>query len=389
MKKVLILGSTGSIGVQALQVIRNLKDNFRVVGLSAHRNIEKLMEQVQSFSPDIFFISDPQSHDTLSSQFNFSSVSRLYPKEKTLSDLVNTLDWDILISSVSGRCGLSVLFASLKKGKRVGLVNKEAIVMAGHLLHTEAKKYGTTLIPIDSEHSAIFQCLQGHSIHDVSKIILTASGGSFYHKNDKTQDLKHVDIADVLNHPTWTMGDKITVDSATLMNKGLEVIEACYLFDIPLEKIQIVIHPQSIMHSAVEFIDRSILAQLSSPDMSLSIQYALTYPERKLSTVQPIDWFQLKKLEFFKPDFKRFPALQLALDAMETGGSMPIVLSVANELSVHAFLNSKICFVSIVQIVQKILEKHVPIYHLDFERILEVEEWTIQYFKEVIHSIKE
>ncbi len=358
MKKVVILGSTGSIGTQALDVARHLKKGLKIVGLSAFSNISRLKSQIREFRPEIASVWLEKDCIELKSWCRKNNL-----KTKVVFGIGGLIkaakhhSSNFVLSAVVGSIGIEPLLEAIKSKKQIALANKEALVVAGKLIMDAAKKYGVAIIPVDSEHSAVFQCLKNEKNKFISKIILTASGGPFYKKN-KTKHSK-VTVAEALSHPTWKMGKKITIDSATLMNKGLEAIEASHLFSVPLKNIEIVIHPQSIVHSLVQFVDGSVLAQLSNPDMRLPIQYALTFPERIKSGVQELSLTRIKKLEFDVPDFKRFPSLELALKAGKTGGTMPAAMNAANEVAVENFLKKEIAFSQIPEVVKKVMDKHL------------------------------
>lgn len=369
MKNVVILGSTGSIGVNALNVMRKLGSGYRVLGLTAHQNVTLLEEQIREFKPQAVALLNPD----VARRMNGSSRGvQVYTGIEGLSRVASLPEAHVVLTSVVGGIGLRPLLEAIRAKKDVAVANKEPLIMAGDLIMREAARYGVKVLPVDSEPSAMFQCLQGHHA-PIRKLILTASGGPFYKYKGS---LKEITPAQALKHPTWKMGRKITVDSATLMNKGLESIEAHHLFQVPMEKISIVIHPQSIVHSAVEFEDGCILAQLSHPDMRLPIQYALTYPERSLSDVKPLSLAEVGRLDFAEPDFKRFPCLELARAAGKTGGTMPAVLSAANEVAVEAFLDKKIRFTDIPKIIDRTMSKHKALPEPDFEAILEVDRWA-------------
>ncbi|MBI4396083.1 MAG: 1-deoxy-D-xylulose-5-phosphate reductoisomerase [Elusimicrobia bacterium] len=396
MKKIAILGSTGSIGVNALDVIENLP-MCRVWGLSAQRNVELLKAQVRRFQPKVVVVSDGAAAD----QLRRWTGSR-FPKTKIwtgaagLERLAGQKDVDLLLSSVVGAVGLLPLLAALKAGKKVALANKEALIIAGDLLMATARKYGAKILPVDSEHSAIFQCLTPlgacqacrtglTSALKIKRIILTASGGAFYRRKGS---LDRVSVAEALAHPTWKMGQKITIDCATLTNKGLEAIEAHHLFGVPMENIQIVIHPQSIVHSLVEFEDGAMLAQLSHPDMRLPIQYALTYPERLPSSVRPLELEEIQKLEFYRPDFRRFPSLKLALKAGGLGGTWPAVFNGANEIAVRLFLQEKISFLGVSRLVAQVMKAYSNKAHrqngaIGLDGILAADRWARQMAEEL------
>jgi 1-deoxy-D-xylulose-5-phosphate reductoisomerase len=355
-RRLVILGSTGSIGVNALDVLRRLphwRKSHRVWGLSGHRNLELLKSQIAEFRPARVAVADASAAQeiktwarrrrlTLEVEHGLSALVRLAEAPEA--------DW--VLSAVVGAVGLEPLFAALSRGKTVALANKEALIVAGELLTSTARRRGGTLIPVDSEHSALFQCLAGATPKDVKRLVLTASGGAFYRRADT---LDGVSVAEALAHPTWKMGRKITVDSATLTNKGLEAIEAHHLFGVPLKDVHIVIHPQSIVHSLVEFVDGAQLAQLSHPDMRLPIQYALTYPRRMKTSLRPLRLEEVGRLDFAPPDFSRFPCLGLALEAGEKGGLHPAVFNGANEEAVRAFLEEKISFTGIARVLAGVM----------------------------------
>lgn len=371
MKRIAILGSTGSIGESALKVVSSFDGDFKVVGLTTQTNLRSLEKQVKEFKPEVIGIVDGPSFEDYRRSHSRNGL-KIFGGVEAL-EKVASADVNLVLSGVVGAVGLKALLSALKLGRDVALANKESLIMAGGLVTETAKKYGARLLPVDSEHSAMFQCIQGQAGNPIHKIILTASGGPFYrHKGD----LSKVTVEKALAHPNWVMGKKITIDSATLMNKGLEAIEAHYLFDVPFEKIQIVIHRQSIIHSAVEFGDGSILAQMSHPDMCLPIQYALTYPERKPCPVKRLDFSEMKRLDFARPDFRKFPCLELALSAGRAGGTAPCVLSAANEVAVYAFLGRRIKFTDIPRIVEKTLSKHKIIKSPALEDLLEADLWA-------------
>ncbi len=356
MKKIIILGSTGSIGRNALKVVRKL--GWSAFGIAAKDDRDGFSAQVRAFRPKYAAVFDHQAHAELKGTLP-RGTKLLAPGLEGLTELASLKDSDVVLNAISGSVGFAPLVASIRASKHIALANKEPMVMAGETLMKEAARWNARIIPVDSEPSAIFQCLAGVSGPDygpaVSRIFLTASGGAFYrHKGS----LKNVTPAAALKHPTWSMGPKITVDCATLMNKGLEIIEIKNFFSLPVSKIQVLIHPQSVMHSAVEFRDGSVLAQLSGPDMKLPIQYALTWPERVQSLVRPLDLFKLGSLEFFQPDFRRFPCLRLAYEAGRLGGSYPAVLNAANEVGVERFISGGALFTDIPAIVEETLALH-------------------------------
>ena len=358
MKKIVILGSTGSIGKNALSAVKKLGAGYRVLGLAANSSLEELAAQARAFRPRYVSVFDYEASRRAKSLLP-RGVKLLSPGVEGLSEMASLKEADVVLTAVTGAVGFAPLVAAIKASKHIALANKEPMVMAGPALVAEAARWRATLIPVDSEPSAIFQCLSGVKGGDynaaVSRIFLTASGGPFYARR---KGLSSVTVREALNHPRWSMGPKITVDSATLMNKGLETIEIMNLFSVPLEKIQVLIHPQSVIHSGVEFTDGSVLAQLSLPDMRLPIQYALTWPQRRRSPVQPLDFFKLARLDFSRPDFKKFPCLELARLAAKKGGGYPAALNAANEAAVEKFLKGGIRFTDIAEIVEKVLALH-------------------------------
>lgn len=375
MKRIAILGSTGSIGRNTLEVISHFPSEFKVAYLSAHKNLELLQEQVARFQPKGIVITDKCSASVLKRIFD--SHVEILNGEDGLCEIVSRNDVDIVVSSLVGFAGLSSTIKAIEHGKTVALANKETLVVAGEIITSLAKKYNATIIPVDSEHSAIFQCLVGENVESVSKIILTASGGPFFRL--RKDELENVSLAEALQHPNWNMGKKITIDSATMMNKGLEVIEAHWLFNLPSEKIDVVIHPQSIIHSLVEFIDGSVKAQLGIPDMKLPIQYALNYPERKQFVFPRTNFAQLRELTFYEPDFEKNECLQLAFDALELGGTATTVLNAANEIAVQLFLEEKIHFVEIPELIRTALQTHTPMQHPTLEQIFRTDKETRTY----------
>jgi len=381
-KKVVVLGSTGSIGKNSLDVIRRNPDAFRVLGLAANCNVDLMTSQIRAFSPNVVAMGDTPSALRLQ-----KIVSRMPKKPMVwnhahgLEKLAGLKGSDFVLSGLVGSKGLLPLVAALKAGKTIGLANKEALVMAGEIIMNLSKKHKAPVIPVDSEHSAIWQCLEGQNHGDIEKIILTASGGPFYRREN---DLDTITVDQALNHPTWKMGQKITIDSATLMNKGLEAIEAHYLFNIPMDKISILIHPQSIVHSMVEFKDGAVLAQLSNPDMRLPIQYALTYPQRCGTPIKRLSLEEIERLEFAKPDFRRFPCLKLALDAGRRGGTAPVVLSASNEEAVKAFIHNRVSFMTIPKIVEGVLKKHKFMRKPTLTQICQCDLWAKEEAKKMI-----
>ncbi len=365
MKKITILGSTGSIGTQALEVIDKLQ-NFEVLALSAGKNIKLLLEQIKKYEPKCVCIQDMKDKDKVKSEFpNIKVLSG----EEGLIELCSNKENDIILASTSGKIGLRPTLKAIECGIDIALANKETLVMAGDIVMKEVKKHNVKLLPVDSEHSAIFQCAQDFS--KVEKIIITASGGPFLHKT--IEEMNKSTAADALKHPRWSMGKKITIDSATLMNKGLEVIEAHHLFNMPYDKIDVIIHPQSIIHSAVEFKDGSTIAQLGNPSMHIPIQYALTYPNREYGIESHSFNFLDCNLTFEKPDYNKFRCLKLALEAGKIGGSMPCVLSCANDIAVNKFLLGEISISDISNIVEEAMNKHQVITNPTIDDLIEID----------------
>lgn len=369
VQRIAVLGSTGSIGVQALKVAKDL--GIKVVAMSAHSNIELLEKQIIEHKPKLVSVKNA----TLAMELE-KKVSNKYPVEifyglEGLKNVAQISESQMLLTSVVGSVGLIPTICAIKKGKDIALANKETLVTAGKIVMEEARKNNVKILPVDSEHSAIFQCLEGNYRKDLSKIILTASGGPF--RGKQIFDLKDVSLEDALKHPNWSMGAKITIDSATMMNKGLEVIEARWLFDIEPEKIQVVVHPQSIIHSMVEYVDSSIIAQLGTPDMKMPIQYAFTYPKREANSYEKLDIVKQGTLVFENPDLETFRCLKLSFDALKEGGTMPVVLNAANEIAVGKFLEKRIKFLDIPNIIQESLHKHQNEKNPSIEDILEID----------------
>ena len=373
MKKVSILGSTGSIGTQTLEVISGFPEKFEVIALGAGTNTSLLGTQVKEFRPRFAVVKDERHAEKLRDEIGTGTTEIIYGDEG-YNQIASMPEADIVVSSMVGSAGLKPTFAAIEAGKTVGLANKESLVVAGEVLTGAAKKSGARILPIDSEHSAIFQALNGSPRDEVRKLIITASGGPF--RNTPADELNNVTVESALNHPTWKMGNKITIDSSTLVNKGFEVIEARWLFDIDVESISVWIHPQSIVHSMVEFIDGSMISQLSIPDMKIPIAYALSYPERlpldKAEAV-PVDY---SLLSFEEVDFGKFRGLALAFHAIKEGGTMPAVLNAANEIAVNEFLNKKINYTDIVKIVEKVMEVHKRKDIFSIEDSLSADEWA-------------
>lgn len=364
----MILGSTGSIGTQALDVLRLYPEQFEIEGLAVHQNIDLLIDQIYEYSPAKVVVADEKK--ALELKNRVGSKIQVSSGEDALVELAASEDVDIVLVALVGIAGLKPTIAALKAGKTVALATKEVLVAGGEIITKLASESGTTIIPVDSEHSAIFQCLQGCSNVDkeVNKIYLTASGGPF--RGYKRDELKRVTVEDALKHPNWKMGPKVTIDSATLMNKGLEVIEAKWLFNLSVDQIDVVVHPQSIIHSMVEFVDGAILAQMGSPDMRIPILYAFTYPERYLTNVERLNLIEMGNLSFEQPDIENFPCLSLAYKAIRIGGTMPAVLNAANEVAVDMFLKGNISFLEIPIIIEKAMKSHQVVKDPEVEDIL-------------------
>ena len=376
MKKISILGSTGSIGINALNVIDNLAEQFDVVALSANKNGKRLVKQAKKYHPDSVAIIDTNEATYVESALKNLNISILKGREGLL-ELSSRNDLDIMMNGLVGSSGMEPTLNAIQAGVDVALSNKESLVMAGDIIRVEKEKSGAQLFPIDSEHSAIWQCLSGESIDDINRIILTGSGGPFRTRNVDT--FKKIKPEDALKHPNWDMGKKITIDSATMMNKGLEVIEALWLFELNPEKIDIVVHPQSIIHSMVEFKDKSIKAQLGIPDMKIPIQYAMTYPRHATAHWEPVELVKIVSLTFEEPDLNRFPCISLAYEAIRQKGSTAAVLNVANEQAVYRFLKHEIGFVEISEIIEKTCERHEWIEHPELNDLFQLEEWATHF----------
>lgn len=371
-KNIVILGSTGSIGQNSLEVIKNFPDRFRATYLTTNRNIDLLQQQIDQFHPKGVVVLDERSASALRQRVDRSI--EVLSGERDLEQVVTRDDVDVVISSLVGFAGLKPTISAIQHRKRIALANKEALVAAGGLITSLVREYGVDLIPIDSEHSAILQCLVGEDRSRLAKLILTASGGPFL--NIPAESFSGLTVEEALSHPNWKMGNKITIDSATLMNKGLEVVEAHWLFGLAADRIHVVIHPQSIVHSMVEFIDGSVKAQLGLPDMKLPIQYALSYPERWPMNSARIDFPALQSMTFFEPDRNKFPCLRLAYDALSLGGTATVVLNAANEVAVKAFLDRKISFEKIPVVIERALTLHKTRPDPDLEDIIEVDRQT-------------
>lgn len=371
MKTIAVLGSTGSIGTQTMDIVRANPEKLSVTAVAAGSNIKMLEEQIREFSPRVAVVFDETKAAELKENVKDTNVRVLGGMDGMIEAAV--LDGvDIVVTSMVGMIGIRPTIAAIKAGKDIALANKETLVCAGHLITGLAKENGISILPVDSEHSAIFQSMNGENRKRVERILLTASGGPF---RGRTKDeLKGMTVEDALKHPNWSMGRKITVDSATLVNKGLEVMEAKWLFDVPLEKIQVIVHPQSIIHSMVEYEDGAIMAELGMPDMKLPIQYALFYPDRRYLDTKRVDFFALKQMTFEEPDMETFRGLKLAMKAAKTGGTMPTVFNAANERAVAMFLDRKIGFLDIYDIIEECMEAHRPVAEPDVMQILSAEQ---------------
>ena len=379
MKRLTIIGSTGSIGQNTLRVVEHLSHRFQIFALAANSAARQLAEQAAEFHPAVVAIGDAGRVDEFRQRCRELKVSipEIVTGESGLRKITSAADVDIVVSAAVGAAGIQPTYTAVASGKTVALANKEAMVIAGELLRKTAASTGARIIPVDSEHSALDQCLRSGQRAEVRRLILTASGGPF---RDTPHDrFSSITPEEALKHPTWKMGKRITVDSATLMNKGLEVIEARWLFDIPAEKIDIMVHPQSLMHSMVEFVDGSVVGQLGTADMRQPIQYALTYPERLSSPVPPLDWNLVSRLDFMQPDRRKFPCISLAYRAIEAGGTAPAVLNAADEIAVEAFLNRKISFSDIPKLIAGTLEAHKPNKADRLETIIEADTWARKY----------
>lgn len=381
LKKISLLGATGSIGIQTLDVIASYPDKFSLAAMSVGTNIESAREIIRKFSPELVSVKNMEDYIVLKNELG-SKISFVYGDEG-LIEVATYHSSSVLVNAVVGSVGLLPTLKAIEAGKDIAIANKETLVTAGHLVMEAAKKYGVALLPVDSEHSAIFQCLQGENPEFIEKIILTASGGSF--RNRTRAQLEGVTVEEALNHPNWSMGAKITIDSATMMNKGLEVIEAHWLFNMPYEKIDVLLHKESIIHSMIEFQDTSVIAQLGTPDMKVPIQYALTYPDRlPMPISERLKLWELGALHFNKMDFDRYKCLHFAFEAGKMGGTMPTVLNAANEEAVEAFLMGKIEFLAIEELIEKALEQHAVIQNPSLEAIRGIDEETRAFVKSIL-----
>ncbi len=374
MKNVVLLGSTGSIGTSTIKVAEDLPDRIRLLGLAAGSNVELLAKQTLKHRPEAISITDPQKAREL--QEAFGTSTEVFFGNEGLLKLATLPAADIVLIAIVGTAGLQPALAAIRAGKDIAVASKEILVMAGEIVMSEARKHGVRVLAVDSEHSAIFQCLEDKPSASVRNLWLTASGGPF--RTTPKEEFAGITVEHALKHPSWVMGRKITIDSATLFNKGLEMIEARWLFDIEMARVKVVVHPQSVVHSMVEFVDGSMIAQLSTPDMCLPIQYALTYPDRVGSERVQTNLAKLGSLTFEEPDTERFPSLNLARRAGELGGTLPAVLNAANEVAVEAFVNRKINFLQITQLVSRVMERHELVVHPTLDQILAADAWARQ-----------
>lgn len=384
MQHIAILGSTGSIGTQALEVIAANQDKFCVKALAAYHNDKLLEEQIEYFKPEIAVLVDREAADRLIRRYSGSTL--ILTGEEGLLAAATHSDVHTVLTSLVGFAGLTPTIAAIEAGKNIALANKETLVAAGELVTELAKKKGVKILPVDSEHSAIFQCLQGENRENIHRILLTASGGPF--RGLKTEALQKVTVEDCLRHPTWSMGRKITVDSSTLANKGLEVIEARWLFDVDYSQIEVVVHPQSIIHSMVEFNDGSIIAQMGKADMRVPIQYAFTYPDRAFTSYPRLDFKTLSALTFSEPDCVAFPALELAFSAGRTGGTLPCVFNAANEEAVYAFLKGELKFLDIGTVIRSVMESHVKVSTPELKDIYSADLWARTKAQDLFRALK-
>lgn len=378
MKKIAILGSTGSIGTQTLDVVREHPDELSVVALAAGRNKEKLREQIKEFHPKIVSLSEEKLALEMKKELAGTGIDVLYGMEGLMA-VAGAKEADVVVTAVVGMMGILPTMEAIRKGKDIALANKETLVTAGHLIMPMAKEHHVSILPVDSEHSAIFQCLHGERHRDVDKLLLTASGGPF--RGKRLEDLQKVTLEDALKHPNWSMGQKITIDSSTMVNKGLEVMEAHWLFDVDYDQIEVVVQPQSIIHSMVQFVDGAILAQLGTPDMRVPIEYALFYPERRSLQGERLDFSALKSITFEKTDTEVFRGLALALEAGRAGGTMPTVFNAANEKAVAKFLRREIGYMDIIRLIEQCMETHQWKADPSLEEILATEQWVYSVIK--------
>ncbi|MBI4411857.1 MAG: 1-deoxy-D-xylulose-5-phosphate reductoisomerase [Deltaproteobacteria bacterium] len=373
VKKISILGSTGSIGLSTIELVLRHPGRFEVVGLAAGSNVAELEKQIQRLKPKVVSVGSEAAAKELRNRVGRNRVEIVHGTEGA-SQVAVLAEVDMVVSAIVGAAGLLPTLEAIRHGKTIGLANKESMVIAGELMRREASKKGVTILPVDSEHSALFQCLEGHRRADIKRLILTASGGPFLQR--PREEFNQITVSQALKHPNWSMGQKITIDSATMMNKGLEVMEARWLFDLPVDKIDICVHPQSIVHSMVEYIDGSVMAQMGVPDMKVPIAYALSYPERIATGVPSLNLFEERKLTFFEPDFEKFTCLKTAYSAAREGKTCPAVLNAANEEAVAAFLAEKIKFTDIPRLIDKTIGAHQPFEVKSLDDVLEADRWA-------------
>lgn len=386
MKNISILGSTGSIGVNALDVILNNPDRFRVVGLTAYKNVGLLAEQIGRFKPKVVSVIDEEHAERLKNIIKSARGTEIVHGPGGYRDVACIGEADMVLSAMVGSAGLIPTMEAIEAGKDIALANKEVMVMAGALVVERAREKGVNILPVDSEHSAIFQCITGHTGSEIRRIILTASGGPFFRLSK--EELAHVKPADALKHPSWRMGRKITVDSASMMNKGFEVIEARWFFSVDIDRIEVQIHPQSVIHSMVEYCDGSVIAQLSVPDMRIPIAYALSFPDRLPRREPFLDLLKVRFFEFVRPDMENFPSLRLAYEAGKTGGTMPTVLNAANEIAVQAFLEDSLTFGDIANVVKEVLSCHLRKDNPDLEEILKADLWARDVARKTVERMR-
>jgi len=372
MKNVVLLGSTGSIGLSTLQVVADIPKRARLIGLAANENLDGLLEQAQQIKPRAVALANADKCQLL--QRKLDGKTKVYCGDDCLVQLATLPEADIVLVAIVGTAGLHPALAAIRAGKDLAVASKEILVMAGEIVMREAGKHKVKVLPVDSEHNAIFQCLEGRNPAEIRRIILTASGGPF--RKHSRDALQHVTLEDALKHPTWNMGKKITIDSATLFNKGLEMIEAHWLFGVTMDKVEVVIHPQSIIHSMVEFVDGSTLAQLSMPSMRYPIQYAITYPDRLPNSMEPTNFPKIGQLTFEAPDIERFPALRLAREAGTRGGTLPAVMNAANEVAVARFMGRRLRFVRIWDVVERTMRAHTVVARPSLDDILAADAWA-------------
>jgi 1-deoxy-D-xylulose-5-phosphate reductoisomerase len=384
MKSIIILGSTGSIGTNTLDIVRRFPEEFRVVGLTAGSNIDKLEAQIRQFKPNAVAVSSESSAASLRNRCADLPVE-IMAGEDGITQVASALDAELVISAIVGAAGLVPTLSAIRSGKHIALANKEPMVMAGKLMQDEARKHGVRIFPVDSEHSAIFQSLEGHRLEDVRRLILTASGGALW--TVPQEQLLNVTPERALQHPNWKMGSKITIDSATLMNKGLEVVEARWLFDIPESNIDVLVHRESIIHSLVEYKDRSMIAQLGLPDMRTPISYAMRHPARMTLDLPSLDLTEIGQLTFCKPDHDRFPCLNLGYESLRIGGTMPAAMNAANEIAVEAFLNHGLRFGEIHQVIRSTMEAHAHQEITCLDDALEADRWAREKAESLVHAL--